>query len=78
MVNSKKSHITASEFSHYLDQKISKYETKNNELTQTICSEKKSLPSIKNELTQINGQLEKIQLQEAEAKKLMNKTTILH
>ena len=70
MVNSKKTHITASEFSHYLDQKISKYETKNNELTQTICSEKKSLPSIKNELTQINGQLEKIQLQEAEAKKI--------
>lgn len=70
MANSKKSHITASELSNYLDQKISKYETKNNELKQTIRSETQSLPSIKKELTQINGQLEKIQLQEAETKKI--------
>ncbi|HHR5884621.1 TPA: hypothetical protein ACS78C_001296 [Providencia alcalifaciens] len=70
MTESKKSHITASELSHYLNQRIFKYETENNELTQTICSEKKSLPSIKKELTQINDQLEKIQLQEAEAKKI--------
>ncbi|EUD09533.1 ADP-ribosyltransferase domain-containing protein [Providencia alcalifaciens] len=70
IAESKKSHITASEFSNYLDQKISKYETENNELTQTICSAKKSLPSIKKELTQINAQLEKIQLQEAKTEKI--------
>nr|WP_278979418.1 hypothetical protein [Providencia alcalifaciens] len=70
IAESKKSHITASEFSNYLNQRIFKYKTKNNELKQTICSEKKSLPSIKKELTQINDQLKKIQLQEAETEKI--------
>lgn len=64
MMESKKSHITASELSNYLNQKISKYETKNNALKQTMRTETQSLPLIKKELAQINGQLEKIKSQE--------------
>lgn len=78
IAESKKSHITASEFSNYLDQKISKYETENNELTQTICSAKKSLPSIKKNSHKLMLNWKRFNYKKPKPKKLLKKKTILH
>ncbi|HHR5899384.1 TPA: ADP-ribosyltransferase domain-containing protein [Providencia alcalifaciens] len=70
MMQSQKSHVTASECINYFNQIISKDKAEQNSLKQTINTETESLSAIKKELAPIDRQLEKIKSQEVEAQKI--------